>query len=138
VREQGAMYFALGEAKVPMVDVRCVGDVAAKVLANPAAHAGKVYTVTGPGNTLAEAADALSSATGKSVKYVPVTVEKMVEGMAARGADEYGIVAMRDYFTSYAHGWQSTPTSVVKDLTGKEPRTIADFARDFAHAFGGK
>lgn len=43
---------------------------------------------------------------------------------------------MRDYFTAYSAGWQSTPTTAVKDILGKEPRSIAEFARDFAGAFG--
>jgi hypothetical protein len=45
---------------------------------------------------------------------------------------------MRDYFTAYARGWMADPTSTVKDITGRDPRSIAEFARDFAGAFGKK
>jgi uncharacterized protein YbjT (DUF2867 family) len=138
IRAEGTMYFALGDARIPMIDVRDVGSVAAKVLADPSAHVNKTYALTGPGHTMAEAAAALSAAIGKPVKYVPIPNAAMMEALEKRGADDYGQVAIRDYFTAYASGWQGTPTSTVKDLTGKEPRSITDFARDFAQAFAGK
>jgi len=136
VQAQGQLYFALGDAKVPMVDVRDVGEAAAAVLADPAPHAEKTYTLTGAAVTLGQVATAIGEAVGKPVGYVPVPVAAAVENITKMGADEYGQVALRDYFTAYSGGWQSTPTTAVKDLTGKDPRTIADFARDHAAAFG--
>ena len=136
VQAQGQLYFALGDAKVPMVDLRDIGAAAAAVLADPAAHAGKTYTLTGAAVTLGQVAAAIGEAVGKPVGYVPVPVAAAVENMTKMGADEYSQVAVRDYFAAYSGGWQSTPTSSVKDLTGQDPRTIADFARDHAAAFG--
>jgi uncharacterized protein YbjT (DUF2867 family) len=135
VKEQGAIYFALGDAKVPMIDVRDVGEAAAAVLSAPAAHAGKTYTLTGAPVTMAEVAAAIGTVVGKPVKYVPVPVAAMVENISKAGGGEYAEVSLRDYFTAYSSGWQSTPTTAVKDLTGHEPRTIAQFARDFAGAW---
>jgi len=54
------------------------------------------------------------------------------------GGDDYRQVSLRDYFTAYAGGWMAAPTTAVKDITGRQPRTIADFARDHAGAFGKK
>lgn len=136
VQTQGQLRFALGDARMPMIDARDVGAVAAAVLADPAAHAGKTYTLTGAPVSLGEVATAIGEAVGKPVSYVPVSVAAAVESLIKMGVDEYGQVATRDYFTAYSEGWQSTPTGVVKDLTGKDPRTIADFARDHAAAFG--
>ena len=136
VQAQGQLYFALGDAKVPMIDVRDVGAAAAAVLAAPAAHAGKTYTLTGAAVSLHQVAAAIGEAVNKPVTYVPVPVAAAVENVTKMGIDEYGQVAMRDYFTAYSAGWQSTPTESVKELTGQAPRTIADFARDFAAAFG--
>ena len=138
VAEQGVIPFALGEAKVPMIDVRDVGAVVGKVLASPAAHAGKTYTLTGAAVSMAQVAAALGEAVGKPVKYLAVPVATQIEGLARMGIDDYGQVSMRDYFTAYSGGWQSQPTSAVKELTGAEPKSIAEFARDFAGAFGKK
>jgi hypothetical protein len=38
---------------------------------------------------------------------------------------------------AYAGGWQSQATTSVKDVLGRDPTAIAQFARDFAAAFGG-
>jgi uncharacterized protein YbjT (DUF2867 family) len=130
VKEQGTIFSALGEAKVPMVDVRDVGEAGARVLSDPAPHAGKTHVLTGAPVSMHEVAKAFSDASGKPVKYVPIPVAQIVENMAKMGADEYDQVSLRDYFTAYASGWQSTPTNTVKELTGHEPRTVADFAKE--------
>lgn len=137
VAEQGAIYFALGDAKLPMVDVRDIGASVAAILANPAPHAGKTYTLTGPAAIgIGQVATAIGEAIGKPVKYVPVPVEAMIETITKMGLDDYNQVSLRDYFTSYSRGWESQVTTAVKDLTGTAPRGIDEFARDHAAAFG--
>ncbi|HEY8090396.1 MAG TPA: hypothetical protein VIF09_21190, partial [Polyangiaceae bacterium] len=39
VAEQGTIFFGLGDAKLPMVDVRDIGASVAAILASPAQHA---------------------------------------------------------------------------------------------------
>jgi uncharacterized protein YbjT (DUF2867 family) len=137
IAEQGAMYFALGDAKLPMVDVRDIGASVAAILANPASHAGKSYMLTGPAAVgIDEVATAIGTAIGKPVKYVPMPVAAAIDALSKRGLDDYNVVALRDYFTSYSRGWESQVTSAVKDLTGNEARSVAEFARDYAAAFG--
>jgi uncharacterized protein YbjT (DUF2867 family) len=133
VRAEGTLYVPFGDAKLPMVDVRDIAAVAARVLAEPAPHAGKTYTLTGPNAIgMQEVADAFGAALGRAVKYVDVPVLGFVETLAKMGVDDYGQVATRDYFTAYSSGWQSEVTPWVERLTGTAPRGIADFARDFA------
>lgn len=137
VAEQGVLYFALGDASLPMIHVADVAAVAAKVLSDPAAHAGKTYTLTGGASvSLEQAAGALRDVLGKPVKYVPVPVAATVEMVAKMGLDDYTQVALRDYFTMYSQGWSSEVTGDVQALTGAAPRTVADFAREAAGAFG--
>jgi uncharacterized protein YbjT (DUF2867 family) len=132
-RTEGTLHVPLGDAKLPMVDVRDIAVVAARVLVDPAPHAGKTYTLTGPKAIgMQEVADALGAALGRAVKYVDVPVLGFVETLAKMGVDDYGQVATRDYFTAYSRGWQSEVTPWVERLTGTAPRGIADFARDFA------
>jgi len=135
IQEQGQLYYALGDASIPMIDARDVGAVAAVVLADPAAHAGKSYTLTGAAVTLHQVAAAIGEAVGKPVSYVPVPVAAAIESMIKMGADEYRQVSLRDYLTAYSQGWQSAPTSSVEALLGQKPRSIAEFARDFVQAF---
>ncbi|MFT3841506.1 MAG: SDR family oxidoreductase [Myxococcaceae bacterium] len=132
VKDSGTFVSALGDAKVPMIDVRDIGLAAAKVLSNPAPHAGKTYTLTGAPVSMQDVAKALGEVAGKPVKYMPIPVAAMIDNMAKMGADEYGQVSLRDYFTNYSQGWQSTPTGTFKELTGQEPRTIAGFANELS------
>src|SRR4051794_39734973 len=46
VAEQGVLYLPFGTAKLPMIDARDIGLAVAAILADPAAHAGKTYTLT--------------------------------------------------------------------------------------------
>lgn len=137
VAQQGAIYLALGDAKLPMIDVRDVAAAVAAILNNPTPHAGKTYTLTGPtAVTMNQVASALGEALGKPVTYTPVPVPQMVDQLASYGLDDYSQTAMRDYFVSYSAGWQNTPTTSVKDITGTNARSIQQFATDFAGAFG--
>ncbi len=136
VAQEGKMYLALGDAKLPMIDFRDISEVAAKILDAPAAHAGKTYTLTGAAVSLAQVAAAIGEALGKPVTYVPVPVAAAIENLVKFGVDDFNQVALRDYFTAYSSGWQSTPTPSVQQLLGREPRTVQQFARDFAGAFG--
>ena len=133
--DQGTIFFALGDAKLPMIDVHDIAETVAKVLANPAPHAGKTYTLTGASAVgVADVAAALSKALGKEVKYQPVPVEAAVENMAKMGAGDYTQTALRDYFTAYSRGWESQVTPWVKEITGKDPRGLDAFAAEFAAA----
>jgi uncharacterized protein YbjT (DUF2867 family) len=135
VAKDGVLYLPLGDAKVPMIDVRDIADVTAAVLSNPRAHAGKTYTLTGAAALgMSDVAAALAEATGKNVKYVAVPVSAMVETLTKMGADDFAQVATRDYFIAYSQGWHSNTTPFVEQITGNAPRTIAVFARDFAAA----
>jgi len=132
-RAEGMLYVPFGDAKLPMVDVRDIAAVAARVLAEPAPHAGKTYTLTGPKAIgMQEVADALGAALGRAVKYVDVPLLGFIETMAKMGLDDYAQVATRDYFAAYSRGWQSDVTPWVERITGAPARGVADFARDFA------
>jgi uncharacterized protein YbjT (DUF2867 family) len=137
--EQGTIYFALGDAKLPMVDVADIAASVAAILRDPAPHAGKTYTLTGPtAVSMHQFAAAIGEAIGKPVKYVPVPVAAAVESFEKMGFDDYNQVATRDYLAAYSTGWQSTPTDAVQMLTGRPARGLHEFARQYASAFSGR
>jgi uncharacterized protein YbjT (DUF2867 family) len=137
IAAQGTIHFALGDAALPMVDVRDIGGAVAAILNNPAPHAGKTYTLTGPAAvSMHQVASAIGEAIGKPVSYVPVPVPALIDQLAKFGLDDYGQTATRDYLVAYSAGWQVSVTSAVKDITGSSARSIQQFATDFAGAFG--
>lgn len=136
VASEGAIYMALGDGKMSVVDVADIAAVAAHVLTTPG-HEGKSYTPTGPASIgMAEVAAAFSEALGKPVRYVPIPVEAADAAMAQHGMDEISRTMLTDYFAAYARGWGDFVTDDVQRLIGRAPRSIADFARAVAPAFG--
>ena len=73
VRREGRLAAPMGRNRFPLVDTRDVGAAAAMVLRDPAAHAGKVYALSGPvAVSYEEAAKALTSIAGRVVTYEAV------------------------------------------------------------------
>ena len=137
VAKEGAMYLALGEGKLGLIDSRDISEFAAKVLTTPG-HEGKTYTLTGPQSlNMTQVAALLGQALKKPVKYVAVPNEAAVSSMTQMGMDEWMVNALSDYFAAYSRNWADLVTPDFQKVVGKEPRSFSDFARDFAGAFGG-
>jgi uncharacterized protein YbjT (DUF2867 family) len=136
VAQQGAMYFALADGKMGLIDSRDISDFAAHVLTT-GGHEGKTYTLTGPASlSMHQIAAAIGNAIGKTVAYVPVSVDDARQSMAQMGLDDWMVNLMCDYFTAYSGNWGDLVTDDFQRVTGKAPRSIEQFARDFAQAFG--
>jgi uncharacterized protein YbjT (DUF2867 family) len=137
VAKEGALYLALAEGKMGMIDTRDISDFAARVLSTPG-HEGKTYVLTGPASiNIHQVAAAIGAAVGKPVKYVPVPVESAKQAMAAM-MDDWTANLLGEYFTAYGANWGDLVTDEFQRVTGKAPRGIEQFAKDFAGAFGKK
>ena len=136
VAQQGALYFALADGKMGLIDSRDISDFAAHVLTTEG-HEGKTYTLTGPASlSMYQIAAAIGEAVGRTVTYVPVPVEGARQSMAQMGMDEWMVNLMCDYFTAYSANWGDLVTDDFQCLTGKSPRSIEQFARDFRGTLG--
>jgi uncharacterized protein YbjT (DUF2867 family) len=135
IAQQGAMYFALADGKMGLIDSRDISEFAAHVLTT-AGHEGKSYTLTGPASiSMHQVAAAIGEAIGKAVKYVPVTVEAQRQSILQMGMDEWMANLLGDYSTAYSANWGDLVTDDFQRVMGKAPRSIAQFGRDFAGAF---
>ncbi|MEK7351273.1 MAG: SDR family oxidoreductase [Nitrospirota bacterium] len=136
VAQQGAMYFALADGKMGLIDSRDISEFAAHVLTT-AGHEGKTYTLTGPASiSMHQVAAAIGEAIGKAIKYVPVTVEAQRQSILQMGMDEWMANLLGDYSAAYSANWGDLVTDDFQLVMGKAPRSIAQFCRDFAGAFG--
>jgi len=135
IKEKGSFFLPGGETRISHVDVRDIASVAGQVLTT-SGHDGKAYDLTGPeGLTYGQIAEKLSAATGKKINYVPISNDDFRKGMIGSGMPEPYADAMIDLIKHYEGGHASRVTSSVKDVTGKEPRSFDDFARDHRQAF---
>ena len=77
----GEVALPMPEANVPFVDTDDIADVVTAALTNDQ-HNGKLYEVTGPRKlTFAEVVAEISKATGRSINYIPITLDEYIEGM---------------------------------------------------------
>src|SRR5690348_17567437 len=134
VKKEGVIYSPIDDGRVPFIDTRDIAAVAAEVLLHPEAHVGKKYVLTG-GTAVgyADVAAALAEATGRSITYRAITMEEARSRLVARG-----VVAATIDATLAIAAYQKAggPTALVSPsverLSGRPPRTIHDFARDYA------
>lgn len=132
----GTIAVPTGNGSEAFIDADDIAAVAAITLADPAAHAGAAYSLTGPeALTVAEAAALISEATGQAVTHLDVDREEWIAGLVAHGIPAvYGAV-LRPLTETVASGNGSRPNGVAEQITGRPGRTFRDFARKNAAAW---
>jgi uncharacterized protein YbjT (DUF2867 family) len=134
IRAQGAFY-QTADPKVSHVDVRDIAAVAVKAFTAPG-HAGKAYELTGPeALTNTQAAEKISRATGRTVKFVQVPVETARQGMLGMGMPEFYVEAVLDLTRVYAAGASEKVYPDVERVTGRKARTFDEFVLANLSAF---
>ncbi|EAU65413.1 conserved hypothetical protein [Stigmatella aurantiaca DW4/3-1] len=130
LRSEGKLYFGTGSGKMGLIDTRDIAD-AAVAAATSDAWDGQTLELTGPAAIDYDAvAAALGRELGRDVTYVPVPPTAVGEAARRFGTDEWTAKVLTDYCTAYAKGWGDFTTQEVAKLTGHEPRSIAEFARE--------
>jgi len=130
IKGQGNLYMGMGEGKMGMVDVRDVADVAVNILLNRG-HDGQIYTLTGPESiTFSDVASTISNSINKPVNYIPVGLEDVRQSILDMGWGEWGAQLMVDYSKAYSENWGDFTTDSVKEITGKESRSIDEFVNE--------
>jgi uncharacterized protein YbjT (DUF2867 family) len=135
IRQDGSFAQPDSAAPISFVDNRDVALVAARVLTS-AGHDGQVYDLTGPqALTYDQAAGVLSDVLGKPVRFTGLTDEAARAGMLQRGLPESYADALIEVSRAYRNGGAERVTPTVRDLTGSEPTSFAQFVRDHRAAF---
>lgn len=132
----GAVYLSHGDGKISYIDVRDIATVAATILRDPAPHAGQAYTLTGPeAIDNGEALALIAQAAGRPVSYVPVPEEAAVKSMRDMGMDDWTVENMSSLNRIIAAGHASGVSPAVEAITGRKPRSFAEFVSDNADAW---
>jgi len=132
VRSQGIIEAPIGNGRVPFIDTRDIGAVAAEALFHPEVHAGHKYFLTGGEAVgLADLAVVLSDLIGRTVTYRPISIDEGRARLKANGTPADQAEAM---LAIAAYQKAGGPTAMVSDkvarILGRPPRTIRDFAQD--------
>ena len=131
--KDGTLYMADAGQAQSLIDARDIAAVAARVLVNPQAHAGRAYTLTGgEAFTGVEAAATLSKLLGRDVKHVSVPTDAAVSAMKEWQMPAWLIELMDSLNKVVSAGYASGVSADVENILGRKPRTFAAFAEDHA------
>ena len=136
ISSQGRFYAPIGDATISAIDVRDIADVAAVTLTE-AGHEGATYTLTGPASiTHTQIAAALTAALGRDVTFTDVPPQAFADSL--RGIlPPWQVEGLLEDYAHYRRGEAASVSSAVAEITGRPPRDIQQFARDYAPAFTG-
>ena len=137
IRAQGAFYSATGDAKITFIDVRDIATATAKILSEPAAHAGKEYELNGPeALNYTEVAALLSKIVGRPVQFVNIPEEAQRKAMLDLGMPEWQVDALLDlqrYYTVEKKGAEITP--VLEQILGRPALRMEQYLNENKDAF---
>jgi uncharacterized protein YbjT (DUF2867 family) len=134
----GVLALPMEEARIASIDIGDVAEVAATVLTS-AGHEGRTYPLTGPeALTMAEVAEKLSAATGKTIRYVNVPPEEARRAQLARGVAPYLADALAELFAERRKGKESEVWPTIEEVFGWRPASFDDFAKRNAAIFRGE
>ncbi|WP_406398471.1 NmrA family NAD(P)-binding protein [Streptomyces sp. NBC_00879] len=141
---EGAMYegvltgeipFPAGETAEPFIDADDLADVVVAALTEDG-HAGQVHELTGPRLlTFGEVAAEIGRASGREVRYVPVSGVEYAEMLQQFGFPGPESEWLSGLFTMLLDGHNASLTDGVRRVLGREPKDFTDFAK--AAAGGG-
>jgi uncharacterized protein YbjT (DUF2867 family) len=116
----------------PFVDVDDIADVAVAALTDDR-HIGELYELTGPRLlTFAEAVDEIARATGREIRYVPISIEEFAAAAAAEGVASEVVDLLAYVFGEVLDGRNAHLADGVQRALGREPRDFSAYARDAA------
>jgi len=125
----GEVALPASDVPEPFVDVEDIADVAAKALAEDG-HVGELYELTGPRLlTFADAIGEIAAATGREIRFIPVTLEEYEAALAAEELPEDIAWLVSYLFREVLDGRNAHLTDGVQRALGREPRDFSDYAR---------
>ncbi|MEV2243201.1 NAD(P)H-binding protein [Streptomyces sp. NPDC049970] len=135
IRRRGEIRTAAGAGRVGWIDARDIAAVAATLLTAPHSHTDerRDHLLTGPqALSYRDAAQIISRHTGRSVRTVPVGAAEQADTYRASGMPDAFATALAAVDAGIRTGREDQVSTAVLDLTGRPPRTFAEFVQDHA------
>jgi uncharacterized protein YbjT (DUF2867 family) len=129
IRTTGMIFLPLGDARVSHLDLRDLADAAAAALTDDR-HINKTYDLSGPEALhTGEVAEQIGAATGRTVRYQPISVAEMAAGLRDAGMDTWFAEGLAElYGWIRDSGLASEVTDSVERLLGRRAMPFRQFA----------
>jgi len=121
---------------IAWTDVRDTGAVGARIVLDPAPHAGKTYEFTGKSTTNGEFTEVFSQALGRPIAYVPITVEQNEAALKSRNMPDWLVTHLVTIAKlGNAGGFSNENTKPIEDIVKRPPLTTRQFVQDHKALF---
>ena len=136
--KEGVIRHYVGGARLSWVDCEDVAAVAAACLLEPEKHAGQTYRLGYEARTYDDIAEIFTRVIGQPFSYEPRAPEEFYRNVLAAGAEPAYMKCVFDSYSDFTAGKDIGADEVFDNfpaITGKVPRTLADFATTHAAKF---
>jgi uncharacterized protein YbjT (DUF2867 family) len=121
---------------IAFIDVRDTGALGARILIDPAPHAGKTYEFTGARTNYGEFADVFSQVLGKPMTYVEATLDQTEQALRARGMPDWLVAHLLSIARITEKGGFATEnTEPIRTIVKRAPITTRQFIEDHKGVF---
>jgi uncharacterized protein YbjT (DUF2867 family) len=140
IAKDNTIRLPFGAGRTSPIDTRNVAEVIGAVLADPAAHVGKVYELTGPkSQDLQALAAEYSEALGRTISYVDVPLDQWRDQeLRSRHLPDHVFEHLLTMARLHAANRYDRLTHDVEAITGRPATSARDFAARHAELFGPK
>ncbi len=129
--EQNRIQLPAGAGRAAFIDVRDIGDVAAVIFADPRAHRGVGYLLTGPqALDFDEVAGLLSAELGRTIRYEPVSVMTYLRHLRQQGLPLAQVMVQTVLHAGLRHGQAELVDLTLPRLLGRPARTFPAYLHD--------
>lgn len=133
IRHDARLHVPAGAGRVAFVDTRDLGELAAVILADPAAHMGRGYTLTGPlAVTFDEVAAMLSEQLGRPIRYEPASILGYLRHLGRQGLPMPQRIVQTVLHTGLRRGDAETVDPTIERLLGRPARDLTTYIEDHA------
>lgn len=128
ILQQGRFFAPIEDARVSLVDVRDIAEVAFRCL-TATGHEGKVYTLTGPAaQSHEDLAVTLSSALGREIQFVNVNEDALRQALAGLGMPEWQCEGLIEDYAHYRRGEAAEVSTDIAEVIHRPATSFAEFA----------
>lgn len=124
----GEVRLPAGDGKEAFVDAEDIAEVAVAALTE-AGHAGWHYELSGPRlMTFGDAVAEIARATGRDLRYVPLTAEAYADEQRAQGVPEEWVQLSAGLYDYVRSGGLASLSDGVQRALGRAPRDFSEYA----------
>ena len=135
IKKDGEICIPVADAKTSFIDVRDIGAVGARVLTE-SGHTNSAYELTGAqALDYKQVAAIFTAVLGKKIVYTRPSLLKFIRKSLKRGTPFKFVLIMAGLYTSTRLGMAERITSTVKELLGRPPISLRQYAQDYAAAW---